>query len=412
MEPHYPHMPVGGCLRFFIKRWREITSDPSILDIVSGMHISLTELPRQSRFPKNFHLSQDEINAGNEHIQLLLDKKAIVHADNHIPGEFFSNVFLIPKRDSGFRMILNLKQFNQYVEYLHFKMDTLNHILSYVTFHCFMAIFDFNDAYLSVSISGEHVKFLKFTWQGRTYMYVVLPFGISSAPRKFTKLLKPILSVLKKRGIIVLLYIDDGFTVADTFQRCYDNIINIMKTCSFYGFIINKKKSAPVPSTQVRSLGFYINSISMHVTLPADKIESALLLCHSAIHQQTITIAVLAQLIGTLISLFPACPLGKLHYRSLERLKVDALRKNRGDFNAFCTLDDLSISDISWWIDTIPVTAAPIHRQNPSDVIFTDSSDYAWLGYFRDVTAHTFFTADECSNIIAFKELLAIYYSL
>ena len=45
-------------------------------------------------------------------------------------------------------------------------------------------------------------------------------------------------------------------------------------------------------------------------------------------------------------------------------------------------------------------------------MIFTDSSDYAWSGYFRDVTAHTFFTADECSNIIAFKELLAIYYSL
>ena len=99
-----------------------------------------------------------------------------------------------------------------------------------------MAIFDFTDTYLMVSIAGEHVKFLKFQWQGKIFMYVVLPFGIASAPRQFTKLLKPILAFIRHQGIIVLTYIDDGFTTAATYFQCFQNIIFIMKTFSNLAF--------------------------------------------------------------------------------------------------------------------------------------------------------------------------------
>ena len=73
-------------------------------------------------------------------------------------------------------MILNLKKFNYFVQYHHFKMETLSHILSHITPSCYMAIFDFCDAYLTVPISGFHIQFLCFQWQGKTYMFVVLPF--------------------------------------------------------------------------------------------------------------------------------------------------------------------------------------------------------------------------------------------
>ena len=412
MDPHFPEIPVGGRLRFFLHRWKKITSDPSILDIVSGMHIELCDLPRQHRPPQPLSLSPEEIDAGNEHIQTLLQKRAIVPAPDYQPNQFLSNVFLVPKRDGGYRMILNLKKFNFYVQYHHFKMETLNNILSCITPFCFMATFDFCDAYLTISISGQHVKFLKFTWQGKTYMYVVLPFGISSAPRKFTKVLKPILALLRHQGIIVLTYIDDGFTAAQTYQECFNNICKIMSTFSFYGFMLHKKKSAPQPSQQVRSLGFHLNSIHMTITLPLDKIENAMQLCNTALCQSPLQIVFLAQVIGTLVSLFPACPLGRLHYRSLESVKVQALCSNRGDYDSYCVLDQLSKSDLRWWLSTIPTTAAPIRRNNPTDIIFSDSSDYAWCGFFKEMTAHSFFTPQEADNIIAFKELLAIYYSL
>ena len=179
-----------------------------------------------------------------------------------------------------------------------------------------------------------------------------------------------------------------------------------------YVHLINHRKSAPYPSTQVRSLGFHINSITMCVTLPPEKILHAIDLCTSALLEMSFDIHFLAQLIGTLVSLFPACPLGRLHYRSLEYLKVEALRQSHGFFDGSCCLDSDCVNNLIWWKDHVSSTASPITRGNPTDIIFTDSSDYAWCGYFQDHFAHTHFSEQEMDNIIAFKELLAIYYAL
>ena len=42
----------------------------------------------------------------------------------HCPQEFLSPIFVVPKKDGEYRIILNLKIFNENVDYHHFKMDT------------------------------------------------------------------------------------------------------------------------------------------------------------------------------------------------------------------------------------------------------------------------------------------------
>ena len=414
MTPHKPHILVGGRLKFFQSKWFKLTNDPQVLDIVTGMHIELDDIPQQTKVPKEYFMSDQEISAAKEHIDSLLQKCAIVSCSHDEEGQFYSNIFMIPKHDTGHRMILNLKFFNQYVTYVKFKMQTLNHILLHIQLLFFLATFDFCDAYLSCPIAGEHVKFLRFKFLGKSFMYMVLPFGISSAPRKFSKVLIPILSFLRQQGFIVIMYLDDGFTCAPTCEQCKENICYIMHTFSYYGFIIHPKKSAPVPSQRVGSLGFYIDSVAMTVSLPTEKIERAIHLCSSVLfdRQKQFTIQYLAQIIGTLISLFPACPLGRLYYRSLERLKITALRISHGNFDGPVIFNDECFRDLQWWLDNLPHTAAPINHGLPSDTIFTDSSDYAWSGVFNGSTAQGFFTPKEKDNIVAFKELLAIYYAL
>ena len=68
-------------------------------------------------------------------------------------------------------------------------------------------------------------------------MYIVLPFGISSAPHKFTKLLKPILAHLCSRGIVIITYLDDGWTIAKFFDLCFQNIFAIMSFFHTYRFL-------------------------------------------------------------------------------------------------------------------------------------------------------------------------------
>ena len=63
-----------------------------------------------------------------------------------------------------------------------------------------MASIDLKDAYLSIAIWEEHRKYLRFLWENTMYEFQCLPFGLSSAPRVFTKLLKPVLARLRHQG--------------------------------------------------------------------------------------------------------------------------------------------------------------------------------------------------------------------
>ncbi|CAH2272506.1 Hypothetical predicted protein [Pelobates cultripes] len=50
---------------------------------------------------------------------------------------------------------------------------------------------------------------LQFQWEKATWRFRCLPFGLSSAPWCFTKLLKPVVALLRSRGIRMIIYLDD-----------------------------------------------------------------------------------------------------------------------------------------------------------------------------------------------------------
>ena len=143
------------------------------------------------------------MHAADEQIEQLLAKGAIMQCDSINENDFVSMVFLHPKKDGGFRMILNLKGFNEYIEYQHFKMETIKDIMHAIVPNCFMAVVDLSDAYLVVLISKWHWRLLKFCWRGKIYCYLVLPFGLACTPRVFTKVAKVPLSLVREKAILL-----------------------------------------------------------------------------------------------------------------------------------------------------------------------------------------------------------------
>ena len=93
----------------------------------------------------------------------ICSKKCVIKESQHEEGEFISPIFLVPKSEDSFRMILNLKRLNKNMPYIHFKMKTIKSILTLVTPNCYMAKVDIKDAYYSVSILPEHQKYENFT---------------------------------------------------------------------------------------------------------------------------------------------------------------------------------------------------------------------------------------------------------
>jgi hypothetical protein len=131
-------------------------------------------------------------------ISALLEKRAIEETQEI---GFISSIFTIPKKSGGFRPVINLKALNNFTVYNHFKMEGLPTVKSIIQAKDWLAKIDFTDAYLTVPMHQSHRRFLQFTWKGEIYQFTCLTFGLSSAPRIFTKLLKPVVAFLRKKGI-------------------------------------------------------------------------------------------------------------------------------------------------------------------------------------------------------------------
>ena len=90
-------------------------------------------------------------------------------------------------------------------------------------------------------------KYLKFYARKNLLKFLVLPNGLSSDPRKSTKLTKPPIVCLRIEGVIVPIYIDIIVT-GNTYEECLIGSIKTIKLFLTLGFIMHPEKSSLQPS--------------------------------------------------------------------------------------------------------------------------------------------------------------------
>jgi len=370
-------------------------------------------LPLQRNWPPQIKFSSDEEELMNTAIIKLLDK-GVLEKCFPIGEQFISNVFSVPKPDNSRRLILNLKKLNSSVEYKKFKMDTLVSILRLVQPNCFMGCLDIRDAYYSVNIRPSNRCYLRFLWRNSCLQYTCLPNGLSSAPRIFTKIMKVPLAFLRERGHIVSGYIDDIYVQGDSWQTCKNSLQETWSLLESLGFVMHTEKSSSVPVQQAKVLGFIIDSINMTVTLTSDKVQKTKLLAEFLLGHRRLSIRVVAKFIGRLVSSFPAVQWGKLHYRNLERRKIQALKRCKGNFDANMIITEDMIMDIKWWYHNLDMAFDHIYRDNPQETVQCDASLEGWGAIcHKSTTGGRFSVQDKilAPNINAL-ELLAIKFAL
>ena len=59
-----------------------------------------------------------------------------------------------------------------------------------------------------------------FQFEGQLYKFVCLPNGLTSAPRLFTKILKPVFAALHKEGHHIMGYLDDSILFGNNYDQC------------------------------------------------------------------------------------------------------------------------------------------------------------------------------------------------
>jgi len=272
----------AGGLSGNLPKWREFTSDPWILQTVSGYHFEFETTPNQVNLPKFPKFTEREIALNESEIKKIISKGAVTEA-SPCDDEFISTVFLVPKKTGEFRPVINLhvKPLNQFVEKIHFKMDNIGMALNCISPGDFMVSIDLKYAYFRVPIFQPHGKYLRFLWNFKRYEFTCLPFGYSLAPRVFTKIFKPIMAYFRFLGLRVLIFIDNLILIACSYDECLQQLEVLKQTLYELGFTVNVEKSQLVPVDEILYLGFIINSIAMRLQLPVVKLEKMVSACKS-----------------------------------------------------------------------------------------------------------------------------------
>ena len=80
------------------------------------------------------------------------------------------------------------------------------------------------------------------------FQFVCLPNGLSSGPRMFTKILKPLFVHLRLQGHTVLGYFDDIYVQGSTHELCLAAVTATVDVLTKCGFIIHPEKSVLQPA--------------------------------------------------------------------------------------------------------------------------------------------------------------------
>ena len=394
----------------FRHSWQAFSKDKFIHDVVRGKVLDFDLFPVQCELPRPLTLSIADREALDNAMLTFIQQKVVEKCSPISDSGFYSNVFPTRKKDGTARVIFNLKELNDFVKHVHFKMSTIKEVLSLLQENCFFITIDFKDAYFSVRIQSEDRKWLRFMWKNQSFQFTCLPQGLTSAPHIFTKLLKPILSHLRKLGILIVCYIDDCILLASSAQVLEQNAMYALQTFDSVGLTVNVNKSILSPTQEVEFLGIILNSVAMTASLPSRRKESIKTRGLSLLRDKP-TIHDLAAFIGLAVASEAAVNLAPLRYKYLEIVRNRELTLSKGNYNSVISLDSHAQDMIRWWIDNIDSQTKSLVSCPPELEIHTDACLTGWGAKVGDARTGGHWAHVELDHINCL-ELKAILLSL
>ena len=428
MQRHGPatageHCSLGLSLRSRLQNWRKSGAPPQVLDYIRSGH----QLP-WSHKPAKFHhggfKTPPHLKAAWEELRDKYIKNGAIQA-SPCTG-YTSRAFLIPKKNGGLRLIVDLRYINQHVRKYTCRYEGLQSLRSLAKQGYHMVSFDLQDAYQCVSIHEPDRQFLSFCVNGEYFVCSALPFGYTNSPyvftkvaRHFTRLIRSFDAPPSQEGSVhqldavdppfLLAYLDDFLVVAKSPAACRAAVARIMTICQILGFKLNLDKCHLEPSQILEHLGMVVDFESGVFTLSATRKakvqqQAKALLMSAARNKRVVPLKSLQRFTGLAQSCKLAVPLTDHFLRSLYNDQGIPMHPG------WARLTHQSMSDLKFWVTLAPHNVGAPIWQPPVDVqVFTDASSYACGAVLPDGSELSIpWVGAELGLHINLQELLAV----
>ena len=389
--------------------------DPWAVAIIKrGYQISFHTRPPLSLHPvisSTTHSSRDTLL--EEQFHILLSKGAIEEVLGPPSPGFYSRLFLVPKPNGTWRPVIDLSLLNDFIYIPTFKMDTPQLIRQSLHPQSWVYSLDLTDAYFHIPIHPRSRKFLRLEFKGRIFQFRALPFGISTAPWLFTKVVGVVKQLLHSKAYPLFQYLDDWLGSAHSQSVAQDRAQALVALCDKLGFLVNFEKSDLVPSQQFDFVGVHYDlqaALVMVTVKNQGKVTTAL----STILEATCPTAHMwLKLIGVLTSQELLVPFGKLHKRPIQWHLRDHWSQCRDPLHFPVPLTPHILPDLLWWSDISNLTqGVPLHFPPFTHRLFTDASTKGWGAHFQHNLIQSRWSQSETLLHINVLELRAVRLAL
>ena len=279
--------------------WAKITDSQWVLDAVTGYRMELVEKPYQSHHRTTVAQKNQE-NLIHQEVQILLDKGVVVEVPpSQAENGFYSTLFLVPvvvvdrNCEVGILQIESchpvslLQQIPQMCIPSILKCSVFTNLLRgrrLTTGLCWPSFFQ---------------RYLRFRWKGKSYQFRSLPFGLSTAPRTFTKVLRPVIDSLREMCIRCVIYLDDILIMNQDKELAHQQTwtaIDLLELVSRISGQLHRSVLDPVQ--EIVFLGFVLDLIAKEVRLPQQKLSHIQHKARQLLSQAQVLARALASFIG------------------------------------------------------------------------------------------------------------------
>jgi hypothetical protein len=381
---------IGQRLRFHMAEWEKIGGAHLIRCGISPMWKSQREAERVLEGQKKqcgFWGTQRQTEAYQKILKEEI-REGIVVPVHHTFVRWWNSTFLVPKKGGEYRKVLNCKRINALMEPIHFKMEDVKTVREILREGDYAVSVDIRSAYNHVSVHPSLRPFLCFLFQGQSYTYVGMPFGLMDAPRVFTKIMRCVMWQIRQRWQVrCVVYLDDLLFLDQDPNRLQQTIGEIHQFLDSLGWTVNREKSELVPSQVFTFLGWEWSSVEMTVRLGKEKREGLLSLMGQwtrKMHRAVMTpVRDLAALIGSLNATRLQFEEASLYLVKLCRLKDGGVQRNGWDSNV--RLSYMISGELNWWGKTLHLNTPKslLSEGKPEAHLWVDASPSGWGAWIQ-----------------------------
>jgi len=169
----------------------------------STFEYGLKKIPHEPFCKRAYRISAHAKNLLSQEVAIMLQNKVIRPSSS----PYSSPVFIIPKKDGTGRFVLDARFINSVIESDRFPLPHVRDMLDHVKGHIFFSHLDLKSGYWQVRLREEDVPLTAFQTDQGLFEFLVMPFGVKTAPAAFQRLVQSVLAPVYEKGCII--YIDD-----------------------------------------------------------------------------------------------------------------------------------------------------------------------------------------------------------